>query len=363
MVLFGFFALVLVAVFWVNQAVILFDQLIADGHSAAVFLEFSLLSLPAVIAKVLPLSVFASAVYVTNRLMSESEMTVLQSVGFSPWRLARPALAYGILVALLMSVLTHVLVPQSTGLLKQREQEISGSISARLLREGTFLHPAKGITFYIREITTEGELRDVLLSDARQADREVIFTAERAYLLRDDEGSKLVMVAGLAQTLDLSTQRLSTTNFSDLVYDISGLIQPNKRIKTSVRQLSTPELLFDPQGAGEKTRSKPGRVMQETHTRFVSPLLCVLAALIGYASLMIGGYSRLGVTRQIIFAVFLIVIIEFSKGMVTEPVRDNAMLWPLMYAPVALGAAIVIALLAQSARNFRKPRATSGVQA
>ncbi|MGI9390181.1 MAG: LPS export ABC transporter permease LptF, partial [Boseongicola sp.] len=35
--LFGFFALVLVLVYWVNRAVILFDQLIANGQSAAVF--------------------------------------------------------------------------------------------------------------------------------------------------------------------------------------------------------------------------------------------------------------------------------------------------------------------------------------
>ena len=56
MVLFGFFALVLVSVYWVNQAVILFEQLISDGHSAGVFLEFTALSLPGTIARVLPLS-------------------------------------------------------------------------------------------------------------------------------------------------------------------------------------------------------------------------------------------------------------------------------------------------------------------
>lgn len=39
MMLFGFFALVLVAVYWVNRAVLLFDDLIADGQSAWVFLN------------------------------------------------------------------------------------------------------------------------------------------------------------------------------------------------------------------------------------------------------------------------------------------------------------------------------------
>ena len=42
--LFGFFSLVLVAVYWVNRAVGLFEQLIGDGQSALVCLEFSVLT-------------------------------------------------------------------------------------------------------------------------------------------------------------------------------------------------------------------------------------------------------------------------------------------------------------------------------
>ena len=99
MVLFGFFALVLVLVYWINRAVVLFDQLIADGQSAVVFLEFTALTLPNVIRAVLPVAVFASSVYVTNRLSSESELVVVQSTGFSAFRLARPILVFGILVA------------------------------------------------------------------------------------------------------------------------------------------------------------------------------------------------------------------------------------------------------------------------
>ena len=53
---FGFFALVLVAVFWINRAVVLFDRLIGDGQSALVFLEFTALTLPNLIRMVLPMA-------------------------------------------------------------------------------------------------------------------------------------------------------------------------------------------------------------------------------------------------------------------------------------------------------------------
>jgi lipopolysaccharide export system permease protein len=110
---FGFFALVLVLVYWVNRAVGLFDQLIGDGQTALVFLEFSVLTLPNVISLVLPIAAFAAAVFVANRLTQDSEMVVMQATGFSSFRLARPVLIFGLIVAAGLLVLTHVLVPAS----------------------------------------------------------------------------------------------------------------------------------------------------------------------------------------------------------------------------------------------------------
>ena len=48
------------------------------------------LTLPGVIGVVLPIAAFAGAVYVTNRLSTESELTVMQATGYSPYRLIRP---------------------------------------------------------------------------------------------------------------------------------------------------------------------------------------------------------------------------------------------------------------------------------
>ena len=140
---FSFFALILVAVFWVNRAVVLFDRLIGNGQSALVFLEFTALTLPNLIRMVLPIAAFGASVWVTNRLNSESELTVLRATGTSPWQMARPALVFGIITALMMSALTHYLLPASISQLEVRESEVSRNITAKLLSEGDFLHPAR----------------------------------------------------------------------------------------------------------------------------------------------------------------------------------------------------------------------------
>ncbi|MGP6085604.1 LPS export ABC transporter permease LptF [Antarctobacter jejuensis] len=360
MVVFGFFALVLVSVYWVNKAVQIFDRLIADGHSAGVVMEFTFLSLPAVVAIVLPMAAFAAAVYVTNRMTSDSELTVVQATGYSPWRLARPVLMFGVVVALMLSVLTHFLVPKSLEQLRIRERELSGSLSARLLRDGVFLHPVRGVTFYIRDITAEGELRDVVLSDRRNENREVTYTSETAYLLRDEEGPKLVMVSGMAQDLNYETRRLSTTNFSDLVYDISSLVSAAQPGRRKLNFMSTWELLTRTEASAVEAGDTPGEALEEAHLRFQLPLLALVASLIGYSALMVGGFSRLGVTRQIVFAIGLLVVVKLVESAVTDPVRGNAALWPLVYLPSVTGLGMSTLLLWQAARPYRPRRSRRG---
>ena len=243
--LFGFFALVLVAVFWINRAVRLFDRLIGDGQTALVFLEFSALGLPRLITTVLPIATFAAAIYVTNRLSNESELTVMMSTGTSPWRMARPVAVFGIISALLMSLLSHLLVPVASQQLAEREVEISKNITSRLLTEGEFLSPAPGVTFYTRTVGQDGVLRDVFLSDRRGADERMIYTAAQAYLVRNGAGTSLIMVDGLAQRLTPQNMSLSTAKFEDFSFDITTLIRRDAQSAVGLPYLTSDQLISD----------------------------------------------------------------------------------------------------------------------
>lgn len=347
---FGFFALVLVAVFWVNRAVVLFDRLIGDGQSALVFLEFTALALPNLIRMVLPVAVFASAVWVTNRLQSESELTVLRATGTSPWQMARPALAFGLVTALMMSVLTHFLLPSSISQLELRESEVSRNVTAKLLTEGNFLHPAKGVTFYIRQIDTDGTLNDVFLSDRRDPEQTVTYTGTRAFLVRDEGKTHLIMVNGMAQRFNAENRRLSTTNFSDFSYDISSLASKAERGRRNIRALSSRELLFDRARVAEEEGYSMGALAEEFHLRVARAVICVAVALIGFSALMLGTYSRFGVWRQALLAFLLLILVEGLRGVVSEPVLKNADLWPLIYVPALTGLAIAFGFLQLAAR-------------
>ena len=361
MVFFGFFSLVLILVYWINRAVVLFDQLIADGQSATVFLEFTALSLPNIIRIVLPLSAFAASLYVTNRMTSESELIVVQATGSSAFRLARPALLFGLIVSGLMMILTHVLVPISLQHLSARQAEIAQNATARLLREGQFLAPTDSITIYIREVTPEGELRDIFLSDTSSPAQSVIYTATRAFLVRADTGPQLVMIDGMTQTLNLETKQLVTTSFDDLAYDIGTMIRLPDTTRRNMREVRTPELLFPTAAVMAETGAGAGALIVAGHDRFSQAILATVAALLGFATLLTGGFSRFGVWRQVVGALFLIILVKMIETLVAGTVRDSAALWPLIYLPAAIGFGVVWFLLFWSTRPYlfrRRPAAT-----
>ncbi|AXI46252.1 LPS export ABC transporter permease LptF [Sulfitobacter sp. SK012] len=363
LVLFGFFALVLVAIFWINRAVVLFDRLIGDGQTALVFLEFTALGMPRLITTVLPIATFAGAVYVTNRMSSESELTVLQATGTGPWRLARPVFAYGLCVAVMMSVLSHFLVPLAQGQLNEREGEIAQNVSARLLTEGTFLHPTDQVTFYTRIIGKDGVLRDVFLSDRRDPNEGVIYTAAEAYLIRNGEGTTLIMVDGLAQRLQTEGKRLATAKFQDFSFDISGLVSRESIKEVRIGNMITPSLIGGWDALAVLANETNGTIAEEVHARFAQPLFCIVAALVGFSTLLVGGYSRFGVWREVAIAFGLLIAIDGLRGTLVDKVRSDADMWPLMYLPVLIGTVLVIAMLAYASNpgwraSLRRQKAT-----
>ncbi len=358
---FGFFALVLVLVYWINRAVLLFDQLIANGQSTMVFAELSILTLPLMIAIVMPIAAFAASIFVTNRLSAENELVVAQSTGFGPFRMARPVLVFGLLTGAFLLVLNHVLVPLSQERLAQRQAEIADNVTARFLTEGTFVHPADGITIYIREISRDGEMRDIFLSDTRSPEQHFVYSAERALIARADSGPRLIMFKGLMQVLQTESDRLIVTAFDDFNYDLSALSSGALLARGSYRYLSTMELLrASPRVLAERNATRI-QFLYEAHSRNAAALLSPIAAMIGFASLLLGGFSRFGLWRQIFGAVLILVVLKFLDNTMANAAQQREALVGLVYVPTLIGGALMAFILWLSPRmTLFPPRTRTG---
>lgn len=358
LIFFGFFALVLVAVYWVNRAVSLFETLIGDGQTALVVLEFTLLTLPMVISVVLPVAAFAATAYGTNRLSGESELVAMQAAGLSPWRMARPVLIFGLVVGLMVAVLVHALVPMARDRLAERQEQIAENVTAQFLNPGVFQYPASGITLFIREISPVGELEGIFLEDARDPAAATSYSAEKALIVKSETGPKLIMMNGMIQSLTPTdkTPRLMVTRFDDMAYDLAGMFGGTAKRGRDLRDYSTQRLLAPDQALLDATGATPARARLEGHERIAQPLLAPVAAMLGFAALLVGGFSRFGVWRQITWAIIALIFVQLLTNWAANQAGEDAARWPLVYLPAAVGTVICIVLLwlAARPRHLRK---------
>lgn len=356
--LFGFFALVLVSIYWINRAVSLFDDLLSDGQTALVVLEFTALTLPLVISVVLPVAAFAATAYGTNRLSGESELVAMQAAGLSPWRLARPVLVFGVFVGLMVAVLVHGLVPLARARLADRQAELAQDVTEQFLRPGTFQYPAEGITLFIRDTATDGRLLDLFIEDARDPANQTIYTSEEALVVRAETGPVLILLRGMSQNLRQrgDRQTLAVTRFDEFSYDIGALFAGGGRKGRDLRDYGTLRLLNPDAALLAATGASPADARREAHERIAQPLLSPVAAMIGFATLLIGGYSRFGVWRQVLWAILGLIAVQFLTNAAANQAGRDPGLWPVLYAPALIGAALCCGLLRLAAGPRRLKR-------
>ncbi|MDZ4095935.1 MAG: LptF/LptG family permease, partial [Paracoccaceae bacterium] len=271
-------------------------------------------------------------------------------------------LCFGLIATVMTLILAHVLVPASRTALAKRSVEISQNVTARFLNDGQFMHPAPGITLYIRELTQTGELRDVFLADDRSASTRALYTAKRALLVRDATGDapalKLVMIDGMVQTLARANNRMVVTRFADVTYDIGALLVGSSRNNRNLQELSTAELLSATPALMAETGQGRAAFLFEGHSRFSEPFMATAAALIGFAALLLGSFSRFGLWRQILLAVLALIGLQLINTSVTGIALQDARAWPLAYAAPGIGIVASLGLLWLAQRPRRLPRDT-----
>ncbi len=205
----------------------LFDQLIGDGQSALVFLEFTALTLPNVIRLVLPISAFAAAVYVDEpadagkRAGGDAGDRLFALAAGAPGRLLRADRGADGRAADECASCPQAAPHWPPAAPRSRRT----SPRASCARASSCIRRPASPSTSARSRPTQ-ELLDVFLSDARNPEQRVTYSALRAVLLRSETGPKLVMFDGMAQTLDRNTGRLTVTRFADFTYDLGAFLSP-----------------------------------------------------------------------------------------------------------------------------------------
>ena len=355
--IFGFFSLSIIGIYWINLSVSLFEQVVGSGNTLGLFLELSFLSLPNLTATVLPIAAFIGTIYVINRFVRESELLVMQSIGMSAFQIARPVMIFGTTVMVISLFLMNALAPYAERVKIERFEYMTQTATSKLLTVGRFIHPKQNQTLYIREISFDGELHDVFLNDHTNPAQTVTYSSKKALFIRSNTGPKLVMLDGLAQDFNHTTSVLGVTKFESFTFEFEG----NKSGRIEVRtaepaELSTASLLFTTKETSNTMGYRMGPLLFEGHNRIAQPMQSLTVAMLALAAMMVGGFTRFSLWRQIALAVGIMFLLHFINTTSMGLVRNNAFLWPLTYASNIVGISVSLMLYLWVNRTRRLPR-------
>jgi len=342
---FGFFLIVFTGVIWLTQSLRVIDTVVNSGKGARVFLEFSVLLLPTAMSIVIPIAAFAATLYTINRLFADSEIVAMIAAGMSGVRLARPVALFGLGAMAVMAVVTLWLTPLANREMRTRVHELRADIANALIFEGRFLHPAAGLTVYVRENAPGGALLGVFVHDQRDPAAEVTYTARRALMARTDEGPRLVMYDGAAQRRETRDDSLSLLQFESLVFDLSQFMAEDSVRNPRPSERFVGELLAP--GAAALGGTALSRFYAEGHEQISAPLYTLALPLIALAAIVGPGFTRSGYALRIVAAVALGLGLRMGGFAVKSVASGEAALWPLLYAPPLLGIVAALWMLAR----------------
>jgi len=181
------FTLILISIcviVWIVQAVNYLDFVTEDGHAFSVYFTYSVLNIPKVIGRLIPLVFLISLLTTILQFEKNNELLVFWTSGLNKIRLVNLAFKISILITLFQLLLSLVVTPSSLNFARSILKSSSVSLFSSLVKEKKFNDTVKGLTIFVEEKKPNGEMVNVFLRDdtASNAKSKTII-AKKGYII------------------------------------------------------------------------------------------------------------------------------------------------------------------------------------
>jgi len=205
-VIYGWLAVTIVLwLILISNRLVLFLSDAASGDIAA-NLIFRLLGLKMVwyMVHIIPFALALGVVLGLGRLYRDNEMTVMSACGVGTWRIYKPLLGFGLVVAAVLTWLALFISPEIQGVSNRLTMMAQEQADLTLLGAGRFNEIQHGqLTFYAEKLSADKQHMENLFIVVRKKDKQdsklpQLLTAKSAYHKRDagSGDSFLVLVDG-----------------------------------------------------------------------------------------------------------------------------------------------------------------------
>jgi lipopolysaccharide export system permease protein len=326
----------------------LVDLVINRGASFGTLAEMTVYLAPPIIAQLLPIGLVAGVLFTFARLNAERELVVMRAAGMSQLDLARPVLALALLVSLACFSITLYFGPVSQQAYRELQFAARSGLAQLLVREGRFNTPLDRVTVYVRVREQNGDLRGIIVHDARNRQRPTTWMAESGRIVMTEAGPQVVMFNGNRQEVGASAGQLTLVYFERGAIDIAALDPALGYRPPSGGERFLPQL-FDPE---PEVGARRNTLFVEGLRRIATPLLPFGYALIALAALLTGDLNRRGQTLRIVAAIGATVALQLADAGIASLATGAPATRPLIFATPFGAAAFGLWLLVRRPRNY-----------
>ena len=340
----------LAAIAILTQGLNQLDIIITNRRAGFAFAWVTILALPQLISLVLPIAMFVAVVYAINRMQAESEVAVLYGAGVSRQHIARPILQLATLAALVHLTINVIVQPWAFQERRETFYALRTDIASSLIEEGAFTFPSEDLTLYARERGGGGELRDLLINDARPA-FPITYTARAGAIQTIDGRPAIVMRDGQIQR-QIEDGTVDVLDFDRYVLQLDGNVEETgyfflKQSDRTLHQLLLPDWTahYDIQNSQD--------FQAEATSRIASPLLSIALAMIALVGVLGGDFSRRGYGRRIMIAGGIALLVRVVPIALQSAAQDEPALNPVQIA-LPLIVILVCSVMLSGKRPKRK---------
>ena len=347
---FFFFLAVLTSIIWLVNIFKYLEFVLENSKAGGDFFLLAVLQLPKTLEIGIPVSGFAAAVALTNRLYSDSELVAMMGAGISGLALMRPFFLVGAVCFVVVNLIGHQVYPVAHERFERLEDRIQSEYLVQIIREGEFVFPDSDSVLFFGGVGADGRLEDILVSEHLDGGWALVHTAPHGHLVTEGDRPGILLDNGVIQKFDADGRTLGTAHFDQLNYSLQRYAHDETERIRLLRDMPTPEII-----GNLYAQEEPGwaaHAVVEINERLVKALLAFLAPLIGISALLVSSFSRSGFLFRILVAVALMVLINLLRGIIESNVHVRPETWPILYVPVVAGAATVCVLCAIGASRW-----------
>ena len=153
------------AIVWTVQAVNFLDLVVEDGHALSIYLSYSLLNVPKILTKFIPLSFLIALVLAILKFENENELIILWTAGLNKMKVVNFFLKVSLLVTLLQLFFATVINPYipnySRSLIKSSNLDFISS----MVKTNQFNDTVPGLTVFVEEKNDDGSMKNIFIRD------------------------------------------------------------------------------------------------------------------------------------------------------------------------------------------------------